>query len=503
MQTSVIESNPAAKARQFSNSLTHSGLVRNSGRDSALILSLAGDCVAVLLGLLLGYWLRFHSGILPTYIKGLTEPFDATRVNLSSYSRLIALGGVLLIGTFLYSGLYSVRNIMRFRRSALVIVRGSIFWFVAYLSFSLVVKFQPAISRLYVLSSLVSTVSLLLLWRLLFHRILRAEGFARVLRQNIILVGWSNEVANLANAIEAEDSHPYRLLGVVEPPGAVFRVLPPPGTLILGSFDNFSNLVRHHLADMVILGDLDIPSNRILEMANHCEREMVQFKIVPSYFQILVSGLQLETISGIPVMGIAELPLDRLINRILKRSIDIFGALVGLTLSTPIFLFFGSLIYIESPGSIFFVQERVGRSGKRFRMFKLRSMHIGADAKDNLNQSTLRSDPRLLRVGSFIRRWNLDETPQFWNVLVGSMSLVGPRPERSFHSEKLSLEIPHYNARLSSKPGMTGWAQVNGLRGDTSLVERVRCDLYYLENWSLLLDFQIMVQTFFRRKNAY
>lgn len=136
-------------------------------------------------------------------------------------------------------------------------------------------------------------------------------------------------------------------------------------------------------------------------------------------------------------------------------------------------------------------------------MLKLRSMKLGSDKADHLNQSTLREDPRLLRVGAFIRKWNLDEVPQFWNVLMGDMSLVGPRPERPYHSEKLSREIPHYNARLMSKPGITGWAQVNGWRGDTDLVERIRCDLYYLENWNVLLDFQIMIQTFLKRDNAY
>jgi lipopolysaccharide/colanic/teichoic acid biosynthesis glycosyltransferase len=188
---------------------------------------------------------------------------------------------------------------------------------------------------------------------------------------------------------------------------------------------------------------------------------------------------------------------------LLKRTVDLIGAVVGLVLSAPIMAVVGTLIVLESPGPILFRQERVGRGGRRFGMLKLRSMKLGSDKADHLSQSTLRDDPRLLRIGAFIRRWNVDEVPQFWNVLVGHMSLVGPRPERTFHSEKLSYEIPHYNARLMSKPGITGWAQVNGLRGDTDLTERVRYDLYYLENWSLMLDFQIMVQTFLSRKNAY
>jgi lipopolysaccharide/colanic/teichoic acid biosynthesis glycosyltransferase len=179
------------------------------------------------------------------------------------------------------------------------------------------------------------------------------------------------------------------------------------------------------------------------------------------------------------------------------------GAIVGLILSVPIVLGCGMLIVLESPGGIIFGQERVGRRARPFRMLKLRSMKKGAEREDHLSQSTQRDDPRVLRIGRFMRRWNLDEVPQFWNVLFGDMSLVGPRPERPFHSDRLSQEIPHYNARYTAKPGMTGWAQVHGLRGDTDLVERVRFDLFYLENWSLWLDFQIMAQTFLRRKNAY
>jgi lipopolysaccharide/colanic/teichoic acid biosynthesis glycosyltransferase len=136
-------------------------------------------------------------------------------------------------------------------------------------------------------------------------------------------------------------------------------------------------------------------------------------------------------------------------------------------------------------------------------MYKIRSMRPDAALVEHASQSTLREDPRVLRIGKFMRKWNIDELPQFWNVLMGDMSLVGPRPERSYHVGVLSGQIPHYNARHAAKPGITGWAQVNGLRGDTDLSERVRCDLWYLENWSVWLDFQIMAMTFLSRKNAY
>lgn len=163
---------------------------------------------------------------------------------------------------------------------------------------------------------------------------------------------------------------------------------------------------------------------------------------------------------------------------------------------------FGVLIYWESPGSIFYRQVRTGRRGRNFNIIKLRSMKLDAE-KVGGAQWAKKDDDRRLKVGAFMRKWNIDEVPQFWNVLMGEMSLVGPRPERPELIVGFERSIPHYNARLMSKPGITGWAQVNGLRGDTDLAERVRFDLYYLENWHVLLDFQIMIQTFFKRDNAY
>jgi exopolysaccharide biosynthesis polyprenyl glycosylphosphotransferase len=237
-------------------------------------------------------------------------------------------------------------------------------------------------------------------------------------------------------------------------------------------------------------------------LANLCEREMVQFKIVPSYFQILVSGLHLETVSGVPVLGVSQLPLDLPVNFLLKRMTDIVGALVGLILSIPLIAFFSMLVYAESPGPVIYRQRRMGRNGQPFDILKIRSMRLDAEAGTGVGW-TVKEDPRRLRVGAFMRRWNIDEVPQFWNVLKGEMSLVGPRPERPELIQNFKDEIPHYNARHNAKPGITGWAQIKGLRGDTDLGERIRADLYYLENWNMLLDFQIMALTFVKRRNAY
>jgi exopolysaccharide biosynthesis polyprenyl glycosylphosphotransferase len=291
------------------------------------------------------------------------------------------------------------------------------------------------------------------------------------------------------------------MVGCLPTPGGRYQSPPPPGTQRLGDYTSLPDILVRESVDIVVLVDLETAAGEIVDLSNVCERHLVQFKVIPSYFQILLSGLKLETISGVPIMGVSELPLAHMGNRCLKRTVDIVGACVGLAISAPIIAVCGILIYLESPGRIFYRQVRTGRNGRDFHIIKLRSMKL--DAEKGGAQWAKKNDDRRLRIGAFLRGWNLDEVPQFWNVLKGEMSLVGPRPERPELIVQFQNTIPHYNARLSSKPGITGWAQINGLRGDTDLTERVRFDLYYLENWSLWLDFQIMVQTFFRRDNAY
>ncbi len=250
------------------------------------------------------------------------------------------------------------------------------------------------------------------------------------------------------------------------------------------------------------MADLHAPNEQMVSLANLCEREMIQFKVIPSCFRVFVSGLTLETIAGTPVLGVTRLPLDDTLNVLIKRAVDVVGATVGLLLSAPIIAIFSAIFWLESPGGIFYCQRRWGCNGVPFDIIKIRSMKLNAERGTGA-QWCVKDDPRRLKVGAFMRRWNIDELPQFWNVLKGQMSLVGPRPERPELIAEFKHQIPHYNSRHHSKPGMTGWAQVNGLRGDTDLGERIQCDLWYLENWSLWLDLKIMLLNFFKRDNAY
>jgi exopolysaccharide biosynthesis polyprenyl glycosylphosphotransferase len=342
----------------------------------------------------------------------------------------------------------------------------------------------------------------MLFWRWLYSRLLRANAVATSLRKRILFIGWTPEATRIADLIRRDPDRPYEVAGWIPAPLDRRDHGAPASVAELGNCTQLPGLLHQHEIDVVILTDPRQGYDEIVRLSNICEKELVEFKIVPSYFQILLSGLKLEPISGVPILGLAELPLNRLVNRALKRTVDVLGALIGLLLSAPIILICGILIRIESPGPIFYRQIRTGRNGRSFRIIKLRSMRLDAEAGSGARWAQ-KDDPRRLRIGAFLREWNLDEVPQFWNVLKGEMSLVGPRPERPELILNFKDQIPHYNARLASKPGLTGWAQINGLRGDTSLEERVRYDLHYLENWSLWFDIQTMIQTFFKRDNAY
>jgi exopolysaccharide biosynthesis polyprenyl glycosylphosphotransferase len=224
--------------------------------------------------------------------------------------------------------------------------------------------------------------------------------------------------------------------------------------------------------------------------------------MVPDLYGVLTSRVRVNHVADIPLIGIASWPLDAFWNRVLKRFEDIAGSLVGLLLSAPIVLLAAPLIKRSSPGPVFYRQTRCGIAGKPFTLFKLRTMPVDAEHATGPVWATA-DDPRRTRIGEFLRKWNLDELPQFWNVLAGDMSLVGPRPERPHFVEQFKGGVGHYMTRHISRPGMTGWAQVNGLRGNTSIEDRVQHDLYYLENWSLSFDLKILIQTFFNRQNAY
>jgi exopolysaccharide biosynthesis polyprenyl glycosylphosphotransferase len=452
-----------------------------------------------MLAFLGGMILAFHARVHLDSLFGLE--LISLRLGIGSYRGHFIFGTILFLVLGSRMGMYSTQNVIRLRKTFIAAMNTAALWALFYLFLSLLFYVWPPISRIFVFISMGGGLALVLIWRRLLLAVIEWQGIARLLRLRLLVVGWNLEANKLAQAIMNDPAHPYDIIGCLPTAHNKYGLNPPKEIRRLGDYQEIKEVHKRERLDIILLSDLDPNTNEIIALSEFCQREMIQFKIVPTYFQILISGLHLETISGVPVLGVARLPLDSRLFRFFKRSMDIVGAIVGLILSVPLVAVFGALVYRESPGPIIYRQRRMGRQGQLFEMYKIRSMRL--DAEKDGAQWAQPNDHRRLKIGAFMRQWNIDEVPQFWNVLIGQMSLVGPRPERPELIESFKDQIRHYNARHNIKPGMTGWAQIHGQRGETNLDERIRYDLYYVENWTPVLDFYIMALTFLRNQNAY
>lgn len=417
---------------------------------------------------------------------------------------LWALGGSLLFsGMMLMFGTYEVANLYRMQFWARNLIKAALLWttvILAGVGLFAPPLFAPRLGLLYCLLALFAFQGFFRLVALVFmiHPKRKREADARV-----IVVGWSEKTARLRQAMRDDPSAMAEIIGCVPMPGGRFGTKPPPDVPVLGDYSAIPALVDQCEANMIVLADdARCPAREIENLIRYTQREMIGFRMVPAYFSVLTASLWVEKTSGVPLLGIGRLPLERSINRVAKRAFDLVGAALGFFLTAPVVAVFCLIVYCESPGPVIFRQLRTSRSGRHFYIYKIRSMRVDAEAKSGAVWAK-KDDPRRLRVGSFMRKWNIDELPQFVNVLKGEMSLVGPRPERPELIERFKEEIPNYNVRHEVLAGVTGWAQVNGLRGDTDLQKRIDADLYYLENWSLLLDCYCVIRTFIANKNAY
>ena len=331
-------------------------------------------------------------------------------------------------------------------------------------------------------------------------RSMRAKGYNL---KHVLLVGYSRAAEGYIDRVKQNPEWGYHIAGILDDHkalGAEYK-----GIRVLGSIGDLPSIL-----DMNVLDEIAITLS-INEFANLkgivavCEKSGVHTKFIPDYNNIIPTRPYMEDLQGLPVIHIRHVPLTNGLNKFVKRAVDIFGAIVAIILFSPVMLLTALLIKLTSPGPVIFCQERVGLHNRPFKMYKFRSMEVQAPSEEK-SKWTTRHDPRVTPVGRFIRKTSIDEMPQFFNILKGDMSLVGPRPERPFFVEKFKEEIPRYMVKHQVRPGLTGWAQVNGYRGDTSITKRIEYDLYYIENWTLGLDFKILFLTVFKgfiNKNAY
>lgn len=274
---------------------------------------------------------------------------------------------------------------------------------------------------------------------------------------------------------------------------------------LIGKIEDLEKILKKFTLDEVFI-TLNIKEyDRMSNIIGVCEKYGVRTQIIPDYYKYIPAKPYVEEVEGIPIINIRYVPLDNILNKTVKRLFDIIVSLICIVFFSPIMLITIIIIKITSPGNMIFKQDRVGCNRKDFTMYKFRSMHIQKDEDEKVEWTT-KNDPRKTKFGNFIRKTSIDELPQLFNVLKGDMSLIGPRPERPYFVDKFKEEIPKYMVKHQVRPGMTGWAQVNGLRGDTSIKKRIDYDIYYIENWNLGLDIKIIWFTLFRgfiNKNAY
>ena len=465
------------------------------------ILAGLADAAAAFLGLMLATWMRFDSGLVPLHHNEIFPP----RVMYLAAAAAIA---PLLVLIFRQIGLYVRPQLGPFGDKLPRIVRGVSITLATALALSFVVRPAdwPPYSRTVALLAFFTVLLLVLVERFVLFRVELHWARRSAPIRRILIIGVDDLAARIRRALEREPRLRSRLAGYLLPaePGqrevALSSAITP--KLVKGHVGELEKVVADEQIDEIILADMSISHKRLTQILFHCERNLIPFRMVPDLYGVLTSRVRVNHVSDIPLIGMAPWPLDAFWNRVLKRAEDVCGAVVGLLLSLPVVLVAAPLIKRSSPGPVFYRQTRCGIGGKTFTIYKLRTMPVDAESKTGPVWTTP-DDPRRTRVGEWLRKWNLDELPQFWNVLKGDMSLVGPRPERPHFVDQFKDDVGHYMSRHVSRPGMTGWAQVNGLRGNTSIEDRVQHDLYYLENWSLSFDLKILIQTFFNRQNAY
>lgn len=473
---------------------------RDSYDALASIAALVLDMLAAWSAQMLAVWIRFSSGWMP-----LNDDLEASLAVPSFVSHLYtqyAIAAALVLPVYaivfqvlkLYTrpqeGVFSGR-IPRLVRACLIGGCGVL------ICCGLLKNTVPFISNGAVITSFFTVIIFVLAERAAaFHAEIALARRMPPCHRAIVL-GNNDDARNFIDAVTREPRMRTQIAALVpvkDEPSAN-------GIAPVSSEKDLSRISSELRADMLVLASHRLSHDETVALVIWCERHLVRFSMIPDIFRMMTHKMDFSMVGSVPVVGIGRWPLDQVWNRIAKRGLDIVGALLGLLLSAPVVLLAAIFIKLGSRGPVFYKQPRCGKRGRTFKIIKLRTMRQDGNGAYQPGWSS-HGDPRRTRIGSFLRRWNIDELPQFLNVLVGDMSLVGPRPEQPYYVEKFTSGIEHYMWRHVSKPGITGWAQVNGLRGDTSISERVKYDLYYLENWSLAFDFKILVRTLFSYRNA-
>jgi len=458
------------------------------------ILAILADASAIFGGFAFATWMRFDSGWMPL-ARG--RPPNLYPMYLTS----AAVGVLLFLFIFKVIGLYVRPQIGSFINKIPRLIKASGIGIVLSAVLAFGVQNEADISRVVVALAFFSISFLVVLERYILFRVEWNLARHSKTTNKVLILGTDPVAAHVTRTLSREPMLRSEVVGFLrtdlsEPAPDL------PADQIKGTVEELDAFIATNDVDQVILTSGALGHSRIVDIILLCERNLVTFNMVPDLFGVMTTSMDVQSLDDIPLLGIGRWPLDFFWNRTLKRIEDVAGSAAGLMVAGPVIAVAALFVKKSSPGPVFYKQERCGEKGKVFDIYMLRTMRIDAEAESG-PVFAAEEDPRVTGVGSFLRRHNLDELPQLWNVLKGDMSLVGPRPERPHFVEKFKGDVGRYMWRHVSRPGLTGWAQVNGLRGNTSIEERIKYDLFYLENWSLAFDFKILMKTVTARKNAY
>ena len=456
------------------------------------------DAIVVMLSYVIAWWIKFSSGIVNPEIGVLSFNF---------YMKALILIVPLYLLLYYAFNLYTPKRVQG-RRLELsnIIMANTIGILIVFAGFFLVLSYSEDaknFSRSMFVYFYIINIILEEIERLFIRAILRSVRKKGYNLKHILLVGYSKAAEQYIDRIKQNPQWGYDVQGILDDNiarGTVYK-----GVKVIGSTGNLEYILPENKLDEIAITLGLEEYYKLNKIVAECEKSGVHTKFIPDYGNIIPTRPYTEDLLGLPVINIRYVPLSNTFNALIKRLTDIIGAVICIIIFSPVMLVSAILVKTTSKGPLIFKQERVGLHNKPFQMYKFRTMYVQTEEEERKGW-TQKNDPRVTSVGRFLRKTSLDEFPQLFNVLKGDMSLVGPRPERPQYVEKFREEIPRYMIKHQVRPGMTGWAQVNGYRGDTSIRKRIEHDLYYIENWTLGLDIKIIFLTVFKgfiNKNAY
>lgn len=465
------------------------------------LLLIGVDLIMLSLAFILGYYARARLP-LPNY------PVDSPPA-LGEYVPMLVVHNITIFVFFYFARMYHLkRGINRFDTAVAIAQNVSIGTFIA-VAFETMAFKNSALDLDYprgvIIYAWIFSILLIFVGREIHRQFivqLRKVGLGR---DRVLVIGEGETAKHIIEQVKRYPHLGYDLVGVaVDDPSVPLDMGENNKINILGDYDDLPQIIDTYDINQVMIGFPDAKREKLTHVIAQCQRGAVDIKIFPDTLAFITSGLTVDEVGGMPLLGVRDIAL-RGWKLSLKRGLDVFGSTIGLIFLSPLLLFIATVIYLTDRGPVFFSQERVGLDGRAFPMIKFRTMSVDAEEKGSW---TVPGDSRVTNIGGILRKTNMDELPNLINVLYGQMSLVGPRPEQAKFVEEFKTKIPRYMERHREKSGMTGWAQINGLRGDTSIEDRLKYDLYYIENWSLWLDIKIILRTIlqtilFRNKNAY